>query len=343
MKPKSSQPSSKSKTKRRDFQGNYVDIFVKRMFSRIFLFVDFLMFYADQRFVTEIDLTKIVPAPTHYIGKAGDERIADLVFQCPLKNGTGTVMAVIVFEHQSGSLKKIPRKLLRYISAIWDAETKEGKKILSAPYFIVLRTAKKPHRGKYPRMADSLPKGRDGKPLGKVVEIEYDVVDLPARDFDNLVGGAVLRVVLGIMKKMLEDQLDEYDEVLKLIEEITDDEEQFELTKEILQFMDKAYAAHNRRIDEAKLQKTLDPYLRKRGKTMIRSIFEEKFDEGYAEGEARGKVESLLNVLHARFHRVSKKTEKVVRSMTDSVALDSWIELAATCQSLTEFEKAIKS
>jgi hypothetical protein len=69
-------------------------------------------------------------------------------------------MAVIIFEHQSHSLKAILEKLLRYISAIWDAERKEGKP-LSAPYFIVLRTGKKPHKDRYPTLADSLPKGRD--------------------------------------------------------------------------------------------------------------------------------------------------------------------------------------
>ena len=88
------------------------------MFSRTLLFVDFLLHYADEKFIAEVDLKKIQPAPTHYIGKDGDERIVDLVFQCPLKSGDGNLMAVIVFEHESKSLKKIPQKLLKYISAI---------------------------------------------------------------------------------------------------------------------------------------------------------------------------------------------------------------------------------
>jgi hypothetical protein len=138
-------------------------------------------------------LKKITLAPTHYFGKDGKERIVDLVFRCPLKNGSGSLMAVIVFEHQSGSLKKIPQKLLKYISAIWEAEMKEGKP-LSAPYFIILRTGKKSHRGKYPTIADLLPKDSDGKLLGKTVEIEYDVVDLPAWDFSKLVGGTITAV-----------------------------------------------------------------------------------------------------------------------------------------------------
>jgi len=87
--------------------GHYIDVFVNRMFGQLVVFVDFLLFYADRDFVNVIDLSKIEPAPTHYIGKDADERIVDLVFQCPLQDGSGNMMAVIVFEHQSGSLKGV--------------------------------------------------------------------------------------------------------------------------------------------------------------------------------------------------------------------------------------------
>ena len=322
-------------------QGNYVDVFVKRMFVQIVVFADFLLNYADPKFVAEINLKNIQPAPTHYIGKDGDERIVDMVFQCPLKDGGGSLMAVIVFEHQSGSLKKMPHKLLKYVSAIWDAEMKEGKP-LSAPYFIVLRTDKRPHRGRYPTIADLLPKGRDGKPLGHVPEIRYDVVDLPDWDFDNLVGGTVLRLVLGMLHKMTGDNPDEFSEALKPLAEITDEDQQIELTKELMDFVNKAFAAHNRWVDEATWHKALHPIFKGKERTMIKTIFEEKYDAGIVEGEARGKADTLLKILRARFNKVPKETEKAIRQMTDPIALDSWAVQAATCQSIDEFARALK-
>ena len=330
--------------------GNVFDVFVKQMFGRVLVFADFLKHYADPKFVAEIDLKKITPAPTHYIGKDSDERIVDLVFQCPLKNGTGNLMAVIVFEHQGGSLKKVPQKLHKYISAIWDAETKENKKILSAPYFIVLRTAKKPHRGAYPKMSDLLPKGHDGKPLGKVVEIEYDVVDLPAWDFGRLVGGPVLRLALGILKKMIEGNGDDFPEALLPIREISDGTQQIELTKELLDFVAKAMRNHNRRLEAMAVNRALKPIFQDEEHAMIKTIFEEREDigeaRGVAIGEARGKAigkaEAILTILRARFRRIPKETEKAVRRITDPVALDSWAVQAATCQSIDEFTNAIK-
>ena len=317
------------------------------MLVQIYVFVDFLLHYADPKFVNEVNLKKIRLAPTHYFGKGGTEQIMDLIFQCPLKNGKGNLTAVIVFEHQSGSLKKIPRKLHKYISAIWDAETKEKKKVLSAPYFIVLRTGKKPIRGTPPKMSDSLPKGSDGKPLGKTVEIEYDIVDLPAWNFDNLVGGAVLRLTLGLLHKMAGGNIDELPEALKPLLEVTDTEERIELAKEAaIPFAMKVFATHNRRLDEVQVDEVLKPIFKEKERAMIKTILEEKFDEGIAIGEAKSevkwKVDTLLKIIRGKFGKIPKETEKAISQMTDPIALDSWAVHAATCQSMKEFAEALK-
>jgi hypothetical protein len=317
------------------------------MLGRIFVFADFLQNYADKKFVAEIDVEKIQSAPTHYFGRGGTEQIMDLIFQCPLKNGNdGSLMAVIIFEHQSGSLKKIPRKLLKYIASIWDAETKEGKKVLSAPYFLVLRTGQRPLRSTPPKMSDSLPKGKDGKPLGKTVEIDYDIVDLPAWDFGKLVGKPVLRLALGVLHKMTGGNIDEFPEALKPLMEITDEEQQVELTKELMDFVDKAFAANNRQIDEKTWNKVLHPIFKGKERTMIKSVFEEREAVGKAVGKAEGKVEGkaelLLKILREKFNRIPKETEKAIRQMTDPIALDSWAVQAATSKSMDEFAEALR-
>ena len=325
---KSSTPKGEQKK-----QGNIYDAFAKQMLCRIFVFVDFLLHYADPKFVAEIDLDKIVLAPTHYFGKGGTEQIMDLIFQCPLKNGEGNLTAVIVFEHQSGNLKKIPQKLHRYIAAIWDAETKEGKKVLSAPYFIVLRTGKKPHRGRYPTMSGLLPKGSDGKPLGKTVEIEYDVVDLPAWDFSKLVGKPVLRLALGLLHTMTGENIDEFPEALKPLMEIADEEQQVELTQELMDFVNKAFAANNRQIDEATWNKALHPIFKGKERAMIKTIFEEKVDEGIA----IGKAEMVLTALRKKFKKVPKQIEQAVLAMSDPIALESVLEHVFDSNTLEEF------
>ena len=255
-------------------------------------------------------------------------------------------MAVIIFEHESKSLKKIPQKLLKYISAIWDAEIKEGNKILSAPYFIVLRTGKKPYRGKHPTLVESLPKSIDGKPLGHVPAIRYDVVDLPAWDFDKLIGGAVLRLTLGMLHKMTGGALDEFPAALLPLLEIDDERQQIELTKELLDFVAVAMRAHNQRLEQEKISEALRPVFKERERTMIKTIFEEQQDIGEARGRAEGKTEAgrnmVLAVLRARFKKVPKEIEKAVCKISDPIALESWAAQAATCPSLDEFAEGLK-
>jgi hypothetical protein len=336
VKAKSLTPKSKPEK-----PGNYIDSFVKRMFGQVVVFIDFLQTYADKQFVAEIDINNIQPAPTHYIGVWGDERIIDMVFRCPLKSGDGSLMAVIIFEHESKNLNEIPLKLIKYISSIWDAERKEGKKILSTPYFLVLRTGKKPHRGAHPTLANSLPKGSDGKPLGHVPEVKYDVVDLPSWDFGKLIGGTVLRVVLSMLHKRTGGNLDEFPVVLRLLSEITDEKLQIELSKELRDFVDRAFAVHNRRVDEETWAKALHPIFKGKERAMIKTVFEEKIDEGIAIGEGRSEVkwkaDMVLKALRKKFGKIPKKIEQAVLAMSDPIALESLLEHVFDCKTLDEF------
>ena len=318
-------------------QGNIYDAFAKQMLRRIVVFTDFLLHYADEKFVSEIDLDNVELAPTHYFGKDGTEQIMDLIFRCPLKNGTGgSLMAVIIFEHQSGSLKRIPQKLLRYISAIWDAELKEGKP-LSAPYFIVLRTGKKPHSGRLPKVSDLLPKGRDGKPLGKAVEVEYDVVDLPARDFGKLVGGAVLRLTLGMLHKMAGGNLNDLPKALKPLMEIADPAQRVDLTKDVLPFAAKVFAANHRHLDEAQMDKILKPIFKGKERAMRKTIFEEREEVAEARGETKAWRKAVVTALRGKFGKVPKGIEKLVQAMNDPIALESLVVRVGQCDTLDEF------
>lgn len=339
---------------KRKSPGNIYDAFIKKMFGRILVFASFLNKYGDPEFVKEIDLDNIQPAPTHYFGKDGDERILDLLFECPFKDGDGTALVVIVFEHQGGSLRNIVRKLLKYISAFWEAEVKAGKKTLSAPYFLVLRTGKKPRHGLLPQINVLLPKNVKGKRIGNNIIVDYDVVDLPAWDSSDLIGIPELRLTLGIVKKMTEGNDDEFPEALRPLLEIKDYEQKVELTKDMLNFVAQSMQAHNRRLDIQIANEALKlVFDEKEVKNMIPTIFEEKFLEGVAKGKAEGiakgkaegiaegKAETLFTVLNTRFKRVPKVMQKKMSTITDLKTLDFLTRLAVTCENLKEFENAL--
>jgi len=74
-----------------------------------------------------------------------------------------------------------------------------------------------------------------------------------------LVGGTVLRLVLGMVHKMTGGNLDEFPEALEPLREISNEWQKIELTKELMDFVNKAFAVHNRKVDEATWHKALHP------------------------------------------------------------------------------------
>ena len=143
---------------------------------------------------------------------------------------------------------------------------------------------------------------------------------------------------------MTEDAGLEFSEALLPLLEIDDEEQKVDLTKDVFPFIAKVFVAHGKWLDEQTVCQALKPIFKE--KTVIRTIFEEKYDIGYSEGKTDGKAEqgknTLLKILRARFHRVPRDVEKLIKSMTDPVALDSWAVHAATCQSMNEFAEAIR-
>ncbi|GHT26505.1 hypothetical protein FACS18942_04070 [Planctomycetales bacterium] len=186
-------------------------------------------------------------------------------------------------------------------------------------------------------MADFVAKSRNGTPLGMVPEFGYDVVDLPAQDFHRLTGGTVLRLALGILKKTVEGLEDEFNEAMLPLAEITDEEERVELTKEIIIFVAKVMAVHNKRLDDKKIKKALNPVFHERTENMVKTIFEEKYLEGRAEGQAL----SILSFLQARFEMIPVKLQKRLVAITDLARLESLTRQAAVCPSLKDFEKLL--
>ena len=64
---------------------------------------------------------------------------------------------------------------------------------------------------------------------------------------------------------------------------------------------------------------------------------------GVAKGEAIGVAKGrVLAILEVRFNKIPKGIMKAVQSMTDSIALASFVEHAKACRSLEEFAESLK-
>ncbi|MDR1924617.1 MAG: Rpn family recombination-promoting nuclease/putative transposase [Planctomycetaceae bacterium] len=340
--------------------GNIYDVFAKNIFGRVLVFIDFLLNYASLDFVDKIEIDKIYPLPTHYISKFLDEQILDLVFACPLKGDNSNIKAIIVFEHDGRSDADLSFRLLSYACCIWRNDI-NNKQPLSAIYFMVLRTGKKPQKKQYKNISDCLPKDRHGNIIGSEFNFQYEVIDLPAIDMEKLCGGAVLRLGMGVLKKMTEGLEGEFAEALRPLMEVADEREQINLTADMLDFIAKVFAARDKKLRLEEVNKALKPIFEERTKNMIPTIFDEvraearaaARAEGLVEGEIRGEIrgeikgeikaraDEVIRVLSRRLEVPSKSTQKKIRSISNIDKLDELVEFAWTCVSVNEFATAL--
>ncbi len=63
--------------------------------------------------------------------------------------------------------------------------------------------------------------------------------------------------------------------------------------------------------------------------------------EGRIEGRVEGKIESVLDVLESRFSEVPAGIQKKLMNLRDVERIGKITKLAATCQNLKDFQKAL--
>jgi len=81
----------------------------------------------------------------------------------------------------------------------------------------------------------------------------------------------------------------------------------------------------------------LDTFFRERYAPLIA----EGKKEGVAEGEAKAGREMILGILHEKFGKVPKSTERAINQMNDPIALKSLAVRTASCKTLDEFAEEL--
>jgi hypothetical protein len=107
--------------------------------------------------------------------------------------------------------------------------------------------------------------------------------------------------------------------------------------KELIDFVNRAFAARNQRLDETTWNKALNPIFKGKEQTMIKTIFEEKYDAGKVEGKTEAGREIILESLREKFGKVPKHIERTINQMNDPIALKSLAVRTSNCKTLDEF------
>lgn len=343
-KPKPSMP------KKPKSSGNIHDQFVRAVFANTELVAEFLKQYAAPALVRQIDLKRIKLESTHFFGDDGRERIADLIFSIPLKKGLGSTGVIFVFEHKSERRRSLGFQMLKYLVAIWNQKISETKNpeaddfFLPAPLLIVLHNGARPLVTK-PRLDKIVAEVAGTEKF--VPKFDYDLVDLPALEVEELGKAPLLRVILELLKRGTDGTLyDVRSQILEPLAKLRSDEKTRYWIQRILQYMDQVFKRKKKELTPKLIDQVIKPVYHERSSDMSLTFLEKLElkgrEEGLVEGEAKGKAEGIITVLQARFKQVPKEIADRVMATTDLVALESLTITAATCENLDEFQKALK-
>ena len=315
----------------------------------------FLKKALPKRTIRRLDLDGLTVEERHLTDELFKDKVADVIYRVPIKGTKEYVNFFVIVEHKSRQDWLTIFQLWCYVYLICRRAfqaTDDRKKVkenyrLPPVIAIIVYHGIGNFRGKT-ELADlflQLP-GLD-EYLPRMKAILFDLNEIADDDpILNDPESPELRVVLMAMKVIFRrDVATKVSDVIRELKLLSDDPIIQRLLRTTFVYLVNN-AKHLKRNADALIGTFREVVGEKTMSTLAETWKAEGKAEGVAIGEARGKAEgkaeTVLTVLRARFRRVPKRVEDTIRQMTDPIAIDSWAEHAATCQSLEEFEKALR-
>ncbi|MDR2169867.1 MAG: Rpn family recombination-promoting nuclease/putative transposase [Planctomycetaceae bacterium] len=322
------------------------DLLTRNFLFDVELFASLLEHYGDSGIVRLIDLKSLANQSPIIIDNNLQEVIGDLLFSAQFKSGIYSNI-FLFFEHQSRKVRRFwlrcLRKLLEFYE-IYDADPKnmigKGGKY---PYSIVVLL----YHGQI-RWEDllqlrdmmELPSGMDPN----VLWFPVILIDLSKIRRDKLTGHPALMALLDTLISYSEGKLVEsFERVVSYFEQVKNDQRTYGWLKSLTR-----YFVALAKIGFETVTETISKIINeKETKEMVTSTMQELLQEGRKEGIKEGikegkiesKIQAVLKILKVRFKRIPVATENAIKSYKDPIALESLIEQAVICETLSEFER----
>ena len=289
-----------------------------------------------------LDLDGLTIEERHLADDLFKDRIADVIYQVPIKEAQEHVNFFIIVEHKSFQDLLTIFQLWCYVHLICRREftaameRNENRANYQLPpvIAIIVYHGKGKFQGKteLAEMFLQLPGLKDYLPRLRAILFDLNSIG----DDDPMLNdpeAPELKVVLMALKTIFRrDVASKVIDVVRELKSLSDDP----IIQRLLR-VTFVYLVNNAKHLKRNVNALLGTFQEVVGEKIMPTLAE----MWKAEGKAEGKAETVLTFLRARFRQVPERIENAIRQMTDPIALDSWAEHAATCQSLEDFEKAL--
>jgi hypothetical protein len=322
------------------------DHLVRRFLVDTELMADLLAYYpqknADQQAVGLLDLKHLECKSPVAIDKNLVEGRGDLRFLAKFKGTNRQSNVFLLFEHQSNIEPDFRFRGLKYIILEYDEFKRKTRSKKKFPYPIVVVL----YHGKVPwgkllemdEMIESVPGAKTG-----LLDYQLILIDLSVIPSDAFKGHPALRALLETLQRTSEDKLvDEFDRITDYFKPIKDDPRTKDWIHSLVQYAVSVAEMGGEIIVKAYSKVFNKQEAKKMAMTTAQQWILEGESIGEARGEARGIARSVLGTLRTKFKRVPKDVEKIILSMSDSIALESLLTQAIQSDTMEEFAEGLR-
>jgi hypothetical protein len=318
------------------------DRVVKTFLSELDLASSLFKNYLADEWVELVDFDSLKGESTETVDRDLSELRADLRYSTKLKGANEKLSVFLFLEHQSRQDRFMAFRLLEYICAAYRQHlTTKGERkdtTFPLPLAIVLHHSKTPWE-KVLTMRELL--GTQHDMWMDTLKFPICLIDLAKIPREELRGHPAVCALLDSLQSASEGCLQErFEPILIRLQDIHE-ESRLKVwsmalatyygavqgyTKESMDVLNHAFATLHGSREAEKMTATIAQHWR---------------EEGIAIGEAKGQVKSVVKFLSSRFGEVPASIQKKLMNLNDARRIEEMIELAATCQSLKEFQKAL--
>jgi hypothetical protein len=307
--------------------------------------------------LARLEFARMTVDPTTYIAADYRHLASDLVLRVPFRtpDGRRTLTLYILIEHQSEPDPLLRLRVADYVLQIYKRQVRDwlarrpslaGFRFTPVlPVVLYTGTTSWPH---VPRMVELV---RQGEEFAAVIpDLEPLHVNLPDVAPERLEAAGPLGWVLELIQQRRARPEEFRALVVRVVQRLEEmPAQQRQRWLELLSYI-RVLAYHDREsseqagLREAIIASVRTDDRRREVEAMFRSgadiLLEEGRQQGLEQGLQQGAIralqQALLNLLRAKFGRVPRATQRVIRATQDQRQLDAWLVRAGTASSLDE-------
>ena len=303
----------------------------------------FLRLMLKPEIVDLLDLDRLELSSESFLDEELKKLYADVLYRIPVKNGDETIVVFVLIELKTESDKWTVFQQTKYIVRIWDEEYRKASKEKRLDQFLLPMVVPVIfHHGEKrftasTELIDQVRTLTGLKPYTlNVKSLLFDVVTLGEKDFPEDLEICVLLMILqAVFSKNVAERLMVIYQKLRPKRH----EARYQRLWQDCLF----YATSSARNFTKQECEAIITEIRNTGDTIMSTTTaaDQFIKEGFVKGEIHGESNAIIVVLKARFSKLPKSTDDAIRAITDLKVLNKLTALAATCQSLDEFTKAL--